>query len=496
MVGGDTRALLYRERATGQFHAINPPPVAIFADITGVSLPRPDRAWVTTNFGEIWAGTLEGSDLDGSDWTWKREDADDSGDSLSRDSTRHNRPLWAIAIDASGHGYAVGENGTIIERTGDGTPPWRRIDAGVLDELHSVTLGPGGKGALIGGDGGMILTETSPGHFVPARFADRYDPTNKGPWTWISRVSGVALLAGPKEGQVEAWATSQTPGIYRPAVPAILHYSSDSSEPLLDGVAKGAESLGDSPPRASDRLSFAAFGNSACQANAQGLGATTPFGTAQPCMELTGNNQAHERVALRVRDELLARGDNTSAPDFNLFTGDVGSLGGTPRNVLVGTPLIESAIHDRWREFVADPLAEAGSPVFGAIGPRDLGTTASTCQPYGAQRRCDTKWPQHRLAPIDGRHADSMGSAGGPVGKVERRPQLRPGRYRRHEKGARGHSRRGPDEGNARRQDDRGPDQGRRGAARPGSDYAPGRDMRFPQRQSNLRSPEGSTGRR
>ncbi|MDX6662791.1 MAG: hypothetical protein QOG09_893, partial [Solirubrobacterales bacterium] len=388
MVGGDTRALLYRERATGQFHAINPPPVAIFADITGVSLPRPDRAWVTTNFGEIWAGTLEGSDLDGSDWTWKREDADDSGDSLSRDSTRHNRPLWAIAIDASGHGYAVGENGTIIERTGDGTPPWRRIDAGVLDELHSVTLGPGGKGALIGGDGGMILTETSPGHFVPARFADRYDPTNKGPWTWISRVSGVALLAGPKEGQVEAWATSQTPGIYRPAVPAILHYSSDSSEPLLDGVAKGAESLGDSPPRASDRLSFAAFGNSACQANAQGLGATTPFGTAQPCMELTGNNQAHERVALRVRDELLARGDNTSAPDFNLFTGDVGSLGGTPRNVLVGTPLIESAIHDRWREFVADPLAEAGSPVFGAIGPRDLGTTASTCQPYGAQGNC------------------------------------------------------------------------------------------------------------
>jgi hypothetical protein len=378
MVGGDNRALLYREGSTGAFGAIEPPPAALTDTITGISLPRPGHAWVTTDVGGIWGGTF-----DGKDWRWQPEDTDEFGDSLSRDISRHNRPLWAIAIDASGHGYAVGENGTIIERTGEGTPPWRRLDAGVFDELHSVTLGPGGKGALVGGDNGLILTETRPGNFVPARFTDRYDPLNRGIRDWVARISGVALLAGPKDGQVEAWAASQTPAIFRSPVPAILHYTNDPSDPQLDGVARGAESLGDSPSPSPDRLSFAAFGNSDCQYERSSGG-----NYQLQCPEMTGNKEANQLVARQVRDEVLARRERSNRIDFNLFTGDVGSVGGTHRNILLGTPLTKSAIHDRWRELIADPLAEAGLPVFGAIGPRDLGTTASTCQPYGAQLNC------------------------------------------------------------------------------------------------------------
>ncbi|MDX6653056.1 MAG: hypothetical protein QOJ38_1837 [Solirubrobacterales bacterium] len=378
MVGGDSRALLYRKGSAGAFDAINPPPAALYANITGVSLPRSNAAWVTTDLGEIYGGTF-----DGSDWSWKREDADEFGDSLSRDTSRHNRPLWAIAIDASGHGYAVGENGTIIERTGEGSPPWRRIDAGVFDELHAVTLGPGGEGALISGDNGLILTETRPGNFEFARFTDRYDPVNRGTREWVSRLSGVALLAGPKDGQVEAWAVSQTPSVFRSPVPAVLHYTNDPSDAQLDGVARGAESLGDSPSSSPDRLSFAAFGNSDCQYERSPNG-----GEGIQCPELTGNKEANQLVARQIRDELLARQGRPNGIDFNLFTGDVGSVGGSHRNRLLGTPLTQSAIHDRWRELIVDPLAEAGLPLFGAIGPRDLGTTAWTCQPYGAQGNC------------------------------------------------------------------------------------------------------------
>jgi hypothetical protein len=382
MVGGDSRSLLYRER-NGAFDAITPPPTAIFTDITGISLPEPDRAWVTTEAGEIYSGTY-----DGSNWSWRREDADEFGDSLSRDRNRKTQPLWAIAMDASGHGYAVGANGTIIERTGQGTSPWRRADAGVDEELHSVTLGPGGKGALIGGDGGLILSELD-GRFEPARYSDRFAPTNFGYGPGISRIAGLALLPGYKPGQIEAWAASQVL-VWNGRTPpgAILHYTSDPSEPLLDGEAKGTAALKDVSAGSPDELSFAAFGNSECQHGRSSSAVGTSGGAAYPCPPLGGSNEASDRTAGQVRDELLARKARPGGPDFNLFTGDVGSIAGTHRNVLVGAPFIGSVIHDRWRELIAEPLAAASEPVFGAMGGRDLGTTASTCQLYGGQSNC------------------------------------------------------------------------------------------------------------
>jgi hypothetical protein len=39
MVGGDSRSLLYRQGGAGEFHAITPPPTAVYATITGISMP-------------------------------------------------------------------------------------------------------------------------------------------------------------------------------------------------------------------------------------------------------------------------------------------------------------------------------------------------------------------------------------------------------------------------------------------------------------------------
>ena len=362
LAGGDARALLWRP-AGEQFRAITPPPTAVFAKITGVSMPRPDRAWLTTESGEIYGGELNEQ---GTDWSWRREDTDAFGDSISRDRGRRQRPLRAIAIDASGHGYAVGDQGTIIERTGEGKPPWKRIDAGYLDHMRAVTLGPDGKGALIGGDGGLILT-LDHGRFEPARFARRFDPTVWGSGILISRIAGLALLPGHRDGQVEAWAASQAMAVSNPnrnSPPAALyHYSSDPSEPLLDGSGGRAEGLGDTAPASANELSFAAFGNSGCQFR---------DGKDRTCAEIYGSNEAHERVVTQLRAEIIAARDRSGGPAFSLFTGDVGEGPGTRQGRLFGTHHEDTVVLDRWAEMVADPLSDAGIPTFGAIGGRDL----------------------------------------------------------------------------------------------------------------------------
>src|SRR5262249_25424320 len=151
-----------------------------------------DRAWVTVDTGRVFAG-----ERDGADWSWKVENTDPStGDLLSVDPST-NRPLAlrAIAIDAAGRGFAVGDRGLVLERTAAGV--WRRLDTGFADNLTTVTLGPG-AGALIGADNGLVLTLDG-GQFVVAHAADAYGATAK-------TVVGMALLPGVSGGQSEAWA--------------------------------------------------------------------------------------------------------------------------------------------------------------------------------------------------------------------------------------------------------------------------------------------------
>ncbi|MDX6662230.1 MAG: hypothetical protein QOG09_332, partial [Solirubrobacterales bacterium] len=375
MAGGDARALLYRDGAAGQFHAVPPPPTAVYSSFTGVSMPQANEAWVVTDTGEIYAGALSGGS-----WSWTREDTDPFGDSISRDVNRKQRPLLSIAMDGSGHGFAVGEQGTIVERTGQGTPPWRRVDAGQLDDLRSVVLGPHGKGALIGGDDGLILTLVN-GRFEQAHVPDRYEPVNLGFVKYVSRVAGLGLLAGARDGSVEAWAATQVPVAQNNRIPeptAILHYSSDPADPLLDGGHGRAQALADTPVSPAEDLSFAAFGNSSCQ---NGI----PHG--DPCLELLGSNEAHDRTALEVRDEILARRGRAGAPAFSLFTGDVGDTAGSGTRHPLGTPLENSVIHDRWTELIATPLDQAGVPIYGAIGARDT-SLAFTCQPPTFPQYC------------------------------------------------------------------------------------------------------------
>ena len=370
MVGGDSRAFLWRP-AGEEFRAVTPPPTALYAALTGISMPRPDRAWVVTDRGEIYRGELNEA---GDDWSWTREDQDEFGDSLSRDEARRQQPLRAVAIDASGHGYAVGDRGTIIERGSGGAPSWKRIDAGHLDDLNTVALGPGGSGALIGGNGGLILT-LADGHFELARAAHPFEPIHFDGTAAGTRSVGLALLPGYKDGQLEAWVASTNQQSGTPRSSALLHYSSDASEPLLDGASHRAQRLPDAAPLSSDAVSFAAFGNSSCPNGAGG--AVLPV----VCNELTGSNETADLIANRVRDEILARKDERHPAAFSLFTGDVNSTAGRVYgHDPVKTALDDSVIHDRWAELIADPLEMAGVPLFGAIGARDLSETGA-CPP-------------------------------------------------------------------------------------------------------------------
>ena len=368
MIGGESRSVLYREGASGEFHATTPPPTALYATITGISMPSEQEVWLTTNLGEIYKGTL-GEER----WAWKREDTDEFGNSISRSehSRKQGEPLRAIAMDRSGHGYAVGDHGVMMERTGSESSPWRRVETSYLDNFTAVTLGPSGRGVLIGGEAGIILTGEG-GELHPSRFSDRFDPTNWGYTNQVSRIAGLALIGGPRDGQVEAWVASQTwndpSGNRSPAPNNILHFSNDPSEPLLDGAARGTTALADAPTASTGSLTFAAFGNSNC------LSGGDPVGRS--CPELTGSNTATDLTAHKIRNELL-RARQKGMVQFSLFTGDVGERPGIREKVPLEGPSDRGRVHDRWRELIADPLIEGDMPLFGAIGGRDLAVAYS-----------------------------------------------------------------------------------------------------------------------
>ncbi|MDX6652262.1 MAG: hypothetical protein QOJ38_1043, partial [Solirubrobacterales bacterium] len=375
LVGGEDRALLYRSGGTGDFHAVTPPPTAVYSTLTAISFPTDSSAWVTTSQGEVFAG-----ESDGTGWRWRHEDEDRFGDSISRDIFKKPQILYGIAVDASGHGYAVGDEGTVLERTGSGNPPWRRLDVGQLDDLQTVTLGPGGHGALIGGSNGLILTETNRGRFEVARMADHYRPSDFGYWTSGSRSVGLAALGGYQNGELEAWdvtSVANDPSEPRhPLVPAVLHYSSNPDEPLLSGDGNRAGTLRDAPLAAREAITFAAFGNSNCQYDDGGV-----------CSEMSGTNYANEATAAAIRDEIISRSQTSGGPAFSLWTGDVGDVAGAKESFTANTPLDESPIHNRWADLIGGPLSAAGVPAFGAVGERDT-ARIQVCDPLTSQFLC------------------------------------------------------------------------------------------------------------
>jgi hypothetical protein len=368
LVGGTARALLYRP-AGGAFALIQPPSTAASATITAIAMPDEQSAWFTTDTGQVFAGERTGERT----WTWTVENRSADGQLITLDAGGQGIPLHDLVVDISGHGYAVGEDGLVIERLPGSTERWRRLDIETVEDFYSVGLPQGGgAGALIGGGMGMILTYRD-GRFEIAREGQFTDPLRAGIGTENSaRIVGLALSPGVSDGQVEAWAALQSPsGLSRPPAQALLHYTNASGESLLNPAGPTAP-LPDSKPVGPGELSFAAFGRSDCHLEEDKQ--------VQHCIEPEGTNFVNEVIPRRISEEI----DSADGADFALFTGDVNRAAG--RDQGDDTPLDVDVMHRRWVEIVGRDFANRGIPLYGALGGQDL-SQANSC-PAVALGRC------------------------------------------------------------------------------------------------------------
>jgi hypothetical protein len=389
IAAGDALTVLWRP-AGGEFRRVERPRGSAGNRITGASFPAPDRAYLTSDAGYVYAGTVS----DGV-WTWRRENRAPDGRVIGMDAAGNEVPLRAVAIDSDGHGYAVGDRGVLIERTAAG---WKRLEGPGTDDLWSVTVGADGRGAVVGGEGGVVWTRVGDGFEVarPADYSRRgvlqefesedFARAATGPLT--GGVVGVALVPGVEDGQVEAWAASEARG---DGTNRLFHYASDAEEPLLDPGDR-VQPLPDSPAPGAGEIAFAALGNTDC--DLRGL-----------CYARRGTLTRHEVLGDRIVDELRARAELPGGPAFTLFTGDatftaglpasstsrsdrIGSTGTNfvlpvPKTDPYGDPEMARApvMQRQWNRMIADPLERAGLAVFGTAGPGDLS------RPY---YRCDT----------------------------------------------------------------------------------------------------------
>ncbi|HEX2087853.1 MAG TPA: hypothetical protein VHF89_19360, partial [Solirubrobacteraceae bacterium] len=303
---------------------------------------------------------------DGDDWTWRIENLDADGKVLALDeklSERRALALRDVAVDADGQGFAVGDEGLVLQRDGAGGT-WRRLPARYRDDFTRVALppAPGQPGALIGARQGLILTLVD-GELRVARHADPHDPlvTATGSKS-AGIIAGLALLPGTQPGQVEAWAALQVPpdptAQRSPLPQALLHYTSDPDDELLDGVAR-VRPLPDAPLPRPGEVAFAAFGRSDCHA-----------APSESCSALTGTKRFNDVISDRIVKELLGRAEEPGGPVLALFTGDVDRAAG--RNETVATPLDRNVAHRRWLDRVASRLQRGGLPLYAAVGGGDL----------------------------------------------------------------------------------------------------------------------------
>jgi hypothetical protein len=346
LVGGDHFTLLWRPAGGALRQIQRPADAGRNAIVVGIAMPAPDRAYLASSTGQVVEGQLTGSD-----WSWRLANLSPEGDSLSVDHNGHPVALRAIAVDGAGHGYAVGDGGMVLERAGDGDLPWKRVQAGTDEDLTAVTLpAGGGPGALVGGAHGLILTERA-GRLEVARAADPYDAES-------GTVTGLAMLPGDQPGQVEAWVS------VRLAVGGgeLLHYASDSADPLLR-PADRVEPLPDAPAPRQGELSFAAFGKSDCRES-----------DSHECDEMSGTGRLSEVISGRIVSTLRSGASAPGAPSFALFTGDANDSGGrlADSTNATGSPLLRTPKLGRWNDLVSAPLRDAGVPVLAAIGWRDL----------------------------------------------------------------------------------------------------------------------------
>ena len=380
LVGGDALTVLWRP-ARGEFQRVARPPGPLSSRITEISYPSPDRAYLVTDAGYAYTGELTAAG-----WSWRFDNVDAEGDPVKVGA------VGAIAVAAGGDGYAVGDGGLLLERTNAGGGSWKPLRGPGTDDLRSVALGRDGEGALIGGEGGVIWTRAGDRFEIarPADYSrqhgDRFsDRGLTGGMT--GAIVGVALMPGVKDGQVEAWAASEARG---QGTNRIFHYSSDPDEPLLEPDTR-AEPLPDTPAAREGELAFATFGNSDCDLRAM-------------CAARHGTLTRHEVIGERIVAALREAHGRPGAPDFTLFTGDatftaglpassthrsdrVGSTGNynlqssNPTTDPYGRPEMALApvMQRQWNRMIADPLEDAGLPVYATPGPGDLSRPLYQC---------------------------------------------------------------------------------------------------------------------
>jgi hypothetical protein len=388
IVGGDHRTLLWRSPG-GEFRAIPPPPAFTGASFSAVALPSPDRAWVATDDGQIFGGVLAGQS-----WSWSTEEhggAPDLNARASNNGAPISRQLGirAIAMDGLGgrlgHGFAVGAKGVIFERDA-ATGVWRRVVTGLSDNFSSVAVSPNGKGALVGGEFGRVLTLVD-GRFVVAREADRWAPEsfvnvwNRPVDQSPTETVGVAIVPGTRPGQVEAWAVSQNhddtseggaigrctaaPGC---TPTTVLHYTSDPANPDLNESAR-VRALPDSAPARPHEVRLVTMGKSECQS----------YNGNDLCPTVRDTNLVNDRVLGDITRSIVSAAKHPAGPQFVLYTGDATDQAGQGsrqgQNDLNSTVSADFA-HRRFSEAYVDPLRRAGLPFFSALGRQDLNIDA------------------------------------------------------------------------------------------------------------------------
>jgi hypothetical protein len=350
LAGGDGMSLVWRPARSAPFQPAARPQANGQTRITGVTMPEPDQAWMVTSSGTVFAGQLEDEA-----WRWRQEARDAGGRPFSVQGDRGGEAfgLRAVAVAASGHGYAVGDNGLMLVRDGE---RWRRVPPVTGTDLHAVTVAPDGRAALVGGEDGLILTGYD-GRFAAARSADPFAR---------ERVVGLALLPGTGAGTTEAWAA-----VAGPTAPAdrILHYTSDPDDPMTNPGPR-AEPLPDAPAPRPGELSFAAFGKSDCPGS-------------EICPEPNAGSLWHEVLLRRTVRALRDAAGRDAGPDFALFTGDAVDSASSPGSDAAPPTLTTRGPLKlrRWKEAV-EPLDDAGLPLWAAVGGLDL-SEVMACDPLG-----------------------------------------------------------------------------------------------------------------
>jgi hypothetical protein len=355
IAAGERLSLLWRG-PEGEFQSIARPPIASATRITGVSMPTPAEAYLSTDRGVVFRGTMSSP----GEWSWRAENTAPGGEGfLSKDQAGRHLAVRDVEVAPSGFGYAVGDRGLVMVRSeGEG---WRRLPSPYSNaDLTSVALASTGQPhALIGGADGLVLTASG----SPVRVA-----RHAGGLT--GDVVDLVYSPGSAEGSVDAWAgTARAAGTSR-----LLRYSSEQS---TQDLRAETPPLPDAPPATEGELTLGAFGKSDCDA---------PNGSL--CGEMAGLTTTYEVITERIIDELVEH-RSAGGLDLAVQTGDAADSAGLPASSLADldqkpgpgiftlseTQRAGQLKHRRYSELVADELADRGVPLFAAIGSQDLSET-------------------------------------------------------------------------------------------------------------------------